>query len=68
MALERRLRRRPYRRLWTSKGICACVTAMTEAIRVELIRLFKVESAVECLCRCVLLVAIVVKGAVIQCP
>lgn len=41
---------------------------MTEAIRVELIRLFKVESAVECLCRCVLLVAIVVKGAVIQCP
>jgi hypothetical protein len=65
MALERRLRWCAYRRLWTSERVCPCVTALSQAIRVELIHLFKVEAAVKCLGCCCL---VVVEGAVVQCP
>ena len=65
VALERRLHRRAYRRLWSSERVCPCVPALAQAIRVELVRLFKVEAAVECLRRCCL---VVVERAVVQCP
>jgi hypothetical protein len=51
-----------YWRPWTSKGIRARVCALTEAVGVEVIRLFKIKAVVKGIgCR-VLFVAALIKG------